>query len=600
MKASRILCLFMFIFFCFTHVLFALEPSEYTLSYSLIPDTENADALQLDIIVELPANVHITSEFLDSDLLMPDGFSIRNRSYHESIFYNGSLIYRDKVSFRFIIESDEINRRKNGPDRHFQGRIKYQTCNELPFEQCMPPVDRFFELDMNLGNDEGSARIAQFKEISKLDESEQEPGYQNRQDAIRETGGIIENRLKKALSESILLALFFIFIAGILTSFTPCVYPMIPITIALFSGDMGKKRSSSFLKAVVYVLGLSLTYAVLGLISGLTGALFGSIAQHPVFIILIISILFLMALSMFGFFDLQLPASIQDRLSSSRKGGFGGVFILGMVFGLIAAPCAGPVVITILTYIASTQNPLLGFLFLFIYALGLGLLFILIGTFSGVLSSLPKAGGWMVLVKHFFGYAILMLLVYFAAPLLDSQAVLFAYGFIIILMGIFFIREVLSHLKDDTLKNIIIAVGILLVAYGSLKLYESYAPAGGFLQDSRMSSEMHWIYDLDEGMARSEREGKPAIIHFTADWCAYCKKMERTTFRERDVIEYLENYIMIKVDLTAIDSDNEKIMQEYSIKGLPMIIVYSPSNRELLRIDRYIDGDQLIKLLRSI
>jgi len=596
MRTARpaIIIFILSILFVFT-LISSAEP--YPIAFTAEMAQDGSDTATLEIMVKLPEDVHITSEFLDMALFLPDGVETIRKDFRESLFHQGQVIYRGTTYFSTLVSFAGFKQKQV---LGLQGSIKYQICEELPFEQCLPPVERFFKADLRFDQDNQAISVLSFEETRGIQESNEtaEPV----RDGVREefSGDVQESRLQRALSRNIVLALFFVFIAGVLTSLTPCVYPMIPITIAVFSNNSSSRRYSSFFKSLVYVLGLSLTYSVLGLVSGMTGVLFGSISQHPVFIITVSAVLFLMALSMFGVFDLHLPASVQDKLSRGRTGGFGGVFVLGMVFGLFAAPCAGPVVITILTYIASTQNPFLGFMLLFIYALGMGIIFIIIGTFSGTLSALPRAGNWMVLVKHFFGYIILFLIVYFASPRLTPETVMLLYAGLMLLLGIFFIREVFSQVGDNTLKNLIVSAGIILIAFAFINMIKAVYPGSSLKSIESNNIEVNWFYELDKGISYARQAGKPYMIYFTAEWCTYCKQMEKTTFTDKALISYLENYEAIKVDLTELNEASQKIMKDYKVQGLPMIIIYHSSGLELERLHGYVGHEQLLSLLKRL
>ncbi|RZL30533.1 MAG: hypothetical protein EOP00_36305, partial [Pedobacter sp.] len=226
----------------------------------------------------------------------------------------------------------------------------------------------------------------------------------------------------KLLEGNIFLAFLAVFVVGILTSFTPCILPMLPITLGVIGAKNTKSTFHSFTLSSTYVLGIAITYSILGVIAALTGNLFGSLLQNP-FVIGSIAILFcLMGFSMLDLFYVQVPSSIQTRLSSvsqgQKKGSYLGVAAMGIVSGLVATPCVGPVVVTILTYVAQTKNVFLGFWLLFFFAIGMGLILIFFGTFSNRLIKMPKAGAWTETVKKVIGLIMFGVAFYYIKPIL--------------------------------------------------------------------------------------------------------------------------------------------------------------------------------------
>jgi cytochrome c-type biogenesis protein len=221
------------------------------------------------------------------------------------------------------------------------------------------------------------------------------------------------NGLEHALQGSHALAFGIVFLGGILTSLTPCVYPMIPITISIIGGQKQRTRFGSFLLSLVYVLGIASTYSALGVVAVATGSLFGSISSNVWVLFAVANICILFGLSMLDVFTINLP--FLSNLGAGRKGGgnFIGVFVLGIIFGLVASPCTAPVLGVLLAYVSTSKSYVFGVSLLFVYALGVGLLLILIGTFTGIVAKLPKSGKWMVVVKKAFGYIMIAMGEYF-------------------------------------------------------------------------------------------------------------------------------------------------------------------------------------------
>lgn len=217
-------------------------------------------------------------------------------------------------------------------------------------------------------------------------------------------GGAQASEFERTLGEQGLLsALLLVFLAGFLSSLTPCVYPLIPITISLFGASGAKGRMHGFSLSLVYVLGIALTYSVLGVLAALFGTVFGGAMQHPAVILSLVALFGVLGLSSVGLFDMRLPGDLQTKLNGVGGAGYLGAFLMGLVAGVIAAPCVGPIVAGVLLYVARQQDVVLGGGMLFVFALGLGVIFVVLGTFSSLLNKLPRAGGWMESVKVVFG-----------------------------------------------------------------------------------------------------------------------------------------------------------------------------------------------------
>jgi cytochrome c-type biogenesis protein len=220
------------------------------------------------------------------------------------------------------------------------------------------------------------------------------------------------SQISTQLSSSPLTALPILFIAGVLTSLAPCIYPMIPFTAAIVGGgsvgDVPRARSRTVFLTFTYVLGLALAYASVGLVAGLTGTLFGAISTNPWLYFAMANLLIIAALAMFDVIPVRVPAWLLTRAATAGRGGsLSGVFVMGAASGLVAAPCGAPVMAAVLTWVTVTQSGVLGFVYLFVFSLGMCTLLVLVGLFSGTLARLPRAGAWMTWIKRIFGLIML-------------------------------------------------------------------------------------------------------------------------------------------------------------------------------------------------
>ncbi len=210
--------------------------------------------------------------------------------------------------------------------------------------------------------------------------------------------------LEGYLSAAPFLAYIAVFLSGVLTSFTPCVYPMIPITIAYIGGRSGESRLKGLFLSIFYVIGMAATYSALGAFAALTGKLFGSASTNPILYLIVANIFIFLGLSMLDVFTLPIPSFLTSRQPGKKSGGYFGAFIVGLLAGTVAAPCTAPVLGVVLTFVAAKQNVIYGMTLLFIFSIGLGTLLIIVGTFAGLMSSMPKTGKWSVAIKKIFGY----------------------------------------------------------------------------------------------------------------------------------------------------------------------------------------------------
>ncbi|HWN83297.1 MAG TPA: cytochrome c biogenesis protein CcdA, partial [Candidatus Udaeobacter sp.] len=284
-----------------------------------------------------------------------------------------------------------------------QGIVTSQACND---EMCMPPADIPFAITIAVAPD-GSAILAPAGFVPP--EPTAGAAATPRATGASPSGASASGPFDP--SRGLLLTFALVFLGGLALNLTPCVYPMIPITISIFGSQGGGSRQALKL-AVFYVLGMAITYSTLGTIAALTGSMLGSALQNPLILVFIALVMLTLSLSMFGLYDIQVPQSLSRVASGTRQGPIGSL-LMGLTVGIIAAPCIGPFVLGLLTYVGARGNPLLGFSLFFVLALGLGVPFLFLATASGSLANLPRSGGWMVWVKKIFGFVLLGMAIYF-------------------------------------------------------------------------------------------------------------------------------------------------------------------------------------------
>ena len=409
------------------------------------------------------------------------------------------------------------------------------------------------------------------------------------------------SRFHQALNKGIFWAFFFVFIAGFLTSLTPCIFPMIPITLSILGTQViGQSRSKSFALSLCYVLGIGITYALLGVMAAKTGSFFGAMLANPIVISVIAIVFVLMGLGMYGIFEVQTPLWIQNQLSGKNvTKGFKGVFLAGLISGVVASPCVGPVLIGILTYVSQTQDTILGFLLLFTFAMGLGILFLLLGTFSQLINKLPKSGPWMDSVKFLFGTSMIAMALYYLNFVVHFHYLNALLGILFILLGIYFywkfkpltsfhfnskfvhiLIKILNKRKSVSSICYMIGIVFLSIAFFDQQINRIYQKTF-FVEDTQVVVEEQnetatiWKEFTDDLFKNGIIQNQPIIIDFTAEWCAVCKALETNTFSNIDVQVEFKNFLLLQIDATTETENVARWISEFKVLGLPTLLFYN-------------------------
>lgn len=462
-----------------------------------------------------------------SPLVLPAG------QWHEDEFYGKSEIYRQQLTVPVT-----INQASQGATL----TVTYQGCADAGF--CYPPETRTVPLSV-----------------------------------VTATSAPVET--SASASADLPFSALWALLIGIGIAFTPCVLPMYPLISGIVLG--GKQRLSTaraLLLAFIYVQGMALTYTALGLVVAAAGMQFQAALQHPYVLIGLSVVFILLALSMFGAFSLQLPSSVQTRLtlmSNRQQGGsLGGVFAMGAIAGLICSPCTTAPLSAILLYIAQSGNLLLGGGTLYLYALGMGLPLILVTVFGNRL--LPKSGPWMAHVKTAFGFVILALPVFLLERVIGEAWGLRLWSLLgVAFFGWAFITSLGAQKPWMRLGQIILLAAALISvrplqdwAFG----YTAAAQERPHLNFTQVSS----VEELTQALAKAK--GQPVMLDLYADWCVACKEFEKYTFSDPQVQQALSNTVLLQADVTANSAQNAALLKHLNVLGLPTILFFDKEGQE--------------------
>ncbi|MDX6040036.1 protein-disulfide reductase DsbD [Scandinavium lactucae] len=482
-------------------------------------------------------------------LHLPDG------EWHEDEFFGKSEIYRHQLTLPVTIAE---------ASKGATLTVTYQGCAEAGF--CYPPETKVVPLSEVVASAAIPAPAAQQNvEVKGSTASE-----------------------TTSLPFSALWAL----LIGIGIAFTPCVLPMYPLISGIVLG--GQQRLSTgraLLLSFIYVQGMALTYTALGLVVAAAGLKFQAALQHPYVLIGLSAVFILLALSMFGLFSLQLPSSLQTRLtlmSNRQQGGSaGGVFVMGAIAGLICSPCTTAPLSAILLYIAQSGNLWLGGGTLYLYALGMGLPLILVTVFGNRL--LPKSGPWMAQVKIAFGFVILALPVFLLERIIGDVWGLRLWS----MLGIaFFGWAFITSLAASKPWMRVVQIILLAAALVSVRPLQDWA-FGAVQTQQQAHLNFTRIANVDElNQALASANGKPVMLDLYADWCVACKEFEKYTFSDPQVQQALKNSVLLQADVTRNTAQDAALLKQLQVPGLPTILFFDPAGKEIpaMRVAGFMDA----------
>lgn len=497
--------------------------------------------------------------------------------------------------------------------------VDYQGCAEDRL--CYPPTTKELTLSHTVG---GSA-------VSSADTASHQSATEQAADTEADANEFVseQEKLTKHLTEESLMTNFFYFmLLGLALTFTPCVFPMIPIISGIIAGqgDNITTRKAFFL-SLTYTQAMAIVYTILGIVVALAGQSISGYFQSPAVVITAAVIFAILSLSMFGFYELQLPSSMQAKLSersnNQKKGSYFGTAIMGAISALIVSPCVTVPLIAILLIIAKSGDLLLGGVSLYGLGIGMGIPLIIIGVTGG--KFLPKAGGWMDGIKAAFGVAMLGVALYLIKHLIPASMYMYGWALLAIIPGYFLFT---NGLPKEGWQKFVKGLGIVAMIYGALLIVGGaqgqrnlIQPLGGFSHTSgsnalgsstvgstatQQSGHLEFkriktLAELNQAVKEANADGKTVMLDFFAEWCAACYEFEELVFKDPKVIEALSNTVLLQADVTENNPDDIKLMQAFDVLGLPSILFYSLEGEELsrFRATGFEDADEFEKRVNA-
>ena len=507
----------------------------------------NAHNPTYDYLIGTTMELESTEGIILADLRYPKGIPVKFDFAEKpiNVYEHRAVIFAEfKVSSRFNPGADTV-----------RGTLTVQACNN---EVCLAPSRIPVEVFLTVVDGEGSGSSMHeeiFSEMSSAD-------YERPNSALGDLSGMFE-------TEGSLFAFFAIFLIGLALNLTPCVYPMLSVTVSLFGSQTHDRISMAVLRSVVYVLGIATMYTGLGVSAALSGGLFGSWLQSPWVLGGIGVLLFGLALSSFGLYQIQVPYWVTSRLGGQTSTGLIGLYLSGLVVGVFAAPCIGPPVIALLTLVGAKGDPVFGFQAFFSLSIGLGFPYLILGTFSGLLKKIPKSGAWMVWVERIFGVVLTGAALFYAALAFAPKYSVYVVPVTLVLGGLYLGFLDPSGRGKKILQRVQWAAGIAAIVVGAMMARSISKPS------------IVWEEYTDDRLQEARENGLPVVMDFSADWCIPCKELELNTFTDEDVIKATRDVARLKVDLTQFDSpESEALRRTFNISGVPTIVFLGSDGTE--------------------
>ncbi len=526
-------------------------------------ETIAMDANKLSTRFTISDNVYLYKDKVKLTSLT-DGIEIKNFIFPAAQIKDDPKFGNVEVFFGLVEIDVEIDR-KQGSGKQLELQVDFLGCVDEGI--CYPPSTRTILVDL--------------PEMSESNMDISDNGT-NAENQLSEQG-VIQKDLEENVWWKTILK-FFGF--GLLLALTPCIFPMIPILSGLIMGQGKITRSRSFMLSLVYVLAMALAYTAAGVIAGLLGANIQAELQKPWIIITFSMVFVALAMSMFGYYELQFPSSWQKKLSNisnkQKSGSYIGVGIMGFLSAIIVGPCVAPPLAGAVLYISNTGDPIVGGFALFAMSMGMGIPLLLIGASAG--KWIPQSGGWMNVVKSFFGIALLAMAIWFLSRIIPGPATLALFGALALLSSVFWYRYALNNGVKGKMIGLFLVFKIALIGIGVVQIMGAIRGNTDFMQPLT-KIETHYTLiksysDLQQAMAETD---KIVLLDFYADWCVECKRMEAVTYSKVTVHKELERFLVLKADVTDQDDIDKALMKKFKIVGPPATLFFDKDDKLIPR-----------------
>ena len=541
-----------------------------------------SSALMVDALVlagwHINSNHPLSDDYIATDLRVsvPNGITAGAVKYPEAKelkldFSGGGKLSVFGGSIAFEVPLAVASDFSAGPGHNLTVTIDYQPCND---NLCLKPASVSSTVDLGtLAASDGRGGAVASAIASDAEHAGDDAG---------------EALARVFDKHGNILGFLVVLLGGLALNLTPCVYPLIGVTIAYFGRQGGGPRNVLVL-AVCYVMGIALMFSAVGVAVALSGGIFGAALQNPYVLTAIAATMLVLAASCFGVFTLQ-PPQFMMRWAGAARPGYAGSMLMGLGMGVVAAPCIGPIVLGLLLMVERSRSPVFGFALFFTLAIGLGLPYIGLAMAAGSIKNLPRSGEWLAWVERLFGFVLIGLAIYFLDPVLPNHLmsrILPYYGALAAIYLGFFTAVGRNWRPFLVFRSAVGVAAVLALIYMTIARgsaprmleFEAFNPA---LLDSAAS------------------KGKPVLVDFSADWCIPCREMEHSTFVDPSVVKEAARFVRLRANLTAQDTANEALISKYEIQGVPTTMLIDSRGRVFERKVGYIDAKELLADLHRV